>query len=124
MASLTVLRLSRFACRRARREDEEPCWGCNTLLNIILYRSILMLGISTSRSARGIAGIGGGEDGGTGVLSALFFFESPRRPLRVILRAIPPDPGSFGFVSFDALIGVVVFSFPALDGEVMASLGV
>lgn len=62
MASLTLLSLSKVAWRLARREDA-GC-GLRTLENMTLYRSILMLGISTSRNG---AGGGGGMFGILGI---------------------------------------------------------
>lgn len=48
-SSLIVFSRSRVACRRARSDEDEFCVP-RTPPNMTLYRSILMLGISMSRS--------------------------------------------------------------------------
>lgn len=111
-----VLRRSRVACRRASNDDDELC-GWRTPLNMTLYRSILILGISTLSKGPlswGSWGSGGGEGSGAGCsFSARLALESPLRARNDILRPRPPELGSltgFGsFVDFESDFSLVSF---------------
>ena len=88
-SSLTVLSLSSVACRLARSEDVLllPCWF-NTPLNMMLYLSILMSGISTSNNPVRPSGAPDAVDPGELAHSFVGSFDSgcPVRPC--IVRSI------------------------------------
>lgn len=115
-----------MACRRARSDEADEVVACvwSTPLNMTLYRSIFMLGISiSSRDAVswGMGGTGGGEGGGgaaAAAFSALLLAESPRRALNDILRPIPPDEFDSFFTSFEGFLSMPVgLSFMSLPGD-------
>lgn len=114
-----------MACRRARSDEADEVVACvwSTPLNMTLYRSIFMLGISiSSREAVswGMGGTGGGDGGGAAAaaFSALLLAESPRRALNDILRPIPPDELDSFFTSFEGFLSMPVgLSFVSLPGD-------